>query len=66
MVQLVFLDPDRVIAQDLDHSQLEDRYYCFGKVKKYIMTVRFTYRENIIRTIDPTDHLVEFFLHRFF
>jgi len=27
------------------------RYYCFGKVGDGILTVRFTYRNNVIRII---------------
>lgn len=46
-----FLDPERVIAEDEQHSQDEMRYYCFGKVDKSIMTVRFTYRGNRVRII---------------
>jgi len=49
--QLAFTDPHRVIAEDLGHSQNEKRYYCFGKVENGIMTVRFTYRDKIIRII---------------
>lgn len=49
--QHAFVDPNRIIAEDLDHSQEEKRYYCFGKVKSGVMTVRFTYRGNIIRII---------------
>ncbi len=49
--QYAFVDPDRVIAEDLDHSQAEKRYYCFGNVENGIMTVRFTYRGNVIRII---------------
>ena len=30
--QYAFADPNRVIAEDLSHSQSEKRYYCFGKV----------------------------------
>jgi uncharacterized DUF497 family protein len=33
----------------VNHSQPEKRYYCFGKVEGKILTVRFTYRNNIIR-----------------
>jgi uncharacterized DUF497 family protein len=47
--QRAFLDPNRVIAEDLEHSQDEVRYYCFGEVDGMIMTVRFTYRQQIIR-----------------
>ena len=49
LAQYAFADPDRVIAEDLDHSDKEKRYYCFGKVDDGIITVRFTYRKNIIR-----------------
>lgn len=47
--QLAFLDPFRIILEDLEHSYIEQRYYCFGKVNNRIMTVRFTYRENKVR-----------------
>ncbi len=47
--QYAFADPDRIILEDLSHSQLEKRYYCIGKVGGGILTVRFTYRENKIR-----------------
>jgi uncharacterized DUF497 family protein len=47
--QQAFLDPHRVIAQDLEHSKDEIRYYCFGKVEGMVMTVRFTYRNQKIR-----------------
>ncbi len=49
--QNVFLDPKRVIAEDMEHSHSEKRYYCFGQVDGGIMTVRFTYRSNKIRII---------------
>ena len=49
--QSAFLDPKRVIAEDVEHSHNEKRYYCFGKVGEGIMTVRFTYRTNQIRII---------------
>ena len=49
IAQYVFADPDRVIAEDLSHSDKEKRYYCFGKVNDGVITVRFTYRKNIIR-----------------
>lgn len=47
--QFAFADPDRVIAEDLSHSSGEQRYYCFGWVDGGVMTVRFTYREDVIR-----------------
>lgn len=49
--QFAFADPKRVIAQDLAHSQSEQRFYCFGQVGDGIMTVRFTYRNDSIRII---------------
>ena len=51
--QHAFLDRNRVIAKDLNHSNDEDRYFCFGKDRegKGILTVRFTYRNQRIRII---------------
>jgi uncharacterized protein len=49
--QYAFIDPKRVIAEDISHSKKEKRYYCFGKVKGCILTVRFTHRSNSIRII---------------
>ena len=51
LAQLAFLDDNRVILEDLEHSNGEKRYYCLGKVASGIMTVRFTHRENKIRII---------------
>ena len=47
--QRAFLDPRRVIAEDIEHSNDEDRFYCIGRVDDGIMTVRFTYRDKVIR-----------------
>ena len=47
--QLAFADRRRVIAEDLSHSRREKRYYCFGSVGEGILTVRFTYRGEVIR-----------------
>ena len=47
--QKAFLDPNRIIAEDLEHSKTEKRYYCFGNVEGEIMTVRFVYKDQIIR-----------------
>jgi len=49
--QYAFADLQRVIAEDLSHSAKEKRYYCFGVVGGGVLTVRFTYRENVIRII---------------
>jgi uncharacterized protein len=51
VAQYAFADPQRKIAEDLEHSGEEKRYYCFGRVGEGIMTVRFTYRANRIRII---------------
>ena len=47
--QQAFFDPHRVIAEDINHSTEENRYYCMGCVGGGILTVRFTYRGNVIR-----------------
>ena len=47
--QYAFVDPNRVILEDLTHNQDEKRYYCIGKINDGILTVRFTYRGDIIR-----------------
>lgn len=39
----------RVIAEDLSHSDNERRYFCFGMVDGEVVTVRFTYRDKVIR-----------------
>lgn len=49
--QYAFNDEKRIIAKDMDHSSTEERFYCFGKINNNIVTVRFTYRNNIIRII---------------
>jgi uncharacterized protein len=49
LAQHAFLDPLRVIAEDLDHGGGELRYFCFGQVEGSVMTVRFTWRNRKIR-----------------
>jgi len=49
VAQHAFLDPDRIIVEDISHSQDEDRFYCIGRVGDGVMTVRFTYRRHVIR-----------------
>ena len=49
--QLAFVDPQRVIARDVAHSQAEPRFYCFGRLGKDVLSVRFTYRDKVIRII---------------
>jgi uncharacterized protein len=49
IAQHVFLDPRRVVVEDASHSSEEDRFYCIGEVGGGILTVRFTYRGDVIR-----------------
>jgi len=49
LAQLAFLDNQRIILKDLEHSSDEERFYCLGKVSEGILTVRFTYRSKKIR-----------------
>lgn len=43
LAQYAFADPNRVIAEDVSHSQNGKRYNCFGKIGDRIVTARFTY-----------------------
>ena len=47
--QHAFLDPHRIIAEDIAHSSEESRFYCIGRVDDSVLTVRFTYRGDVIR-----------------
>ncbi len=49
IAQMAFADPNRLILIDLEHSEDEQRFYCLGRVGEGIITVRFTYRNNVIR-----------------
>lgn len=49
--QYAFTDPRRVILHDEGHSQDEARFYCLGRVADGILTVRFTYRRQVIRIL---------------
>jgi uncharacterized DUF497 family protein len=51
LAQEAFFDPQRVIARDLAHSKSEERFYCFGSAGGGILTVRSTYRDEVIRII---------------
>jgi uncharacterized DUF497 family protein len=51
LAQLAFLDHQRIILEDLEHSADENRYYCLGKVTDGILTARFTFRKSKIRII---------------
>ena len=47
--QKAFKDPFRIINEDKKHSFTEPRYFCIGKIKNDIITVRFTIRNDNIR-----------------
>ncbi|MBA5686872.1 BrnT family toxin [Rugamonas apoptosis] len=49
LAQYAFADPHRVLAEDMTHSVDEKRHFCFGEVEGGILTVRFTYRNGVIR-----------------
>ena len=49
IARYAFTDPQRVIAVDTRHSVGEPRYFCFGAVLGGMLTVRFTYRFDVIR-----------------
>lgn len=49
LAQFAFADPDRVILEDLGHSDDEQRFFCLGKVAEGVLTVRFTLRDKTIR-----------------
>ncbi|WP_047553847.1 BrnT family toxin [Methylotenera sp. G11] len=51
IAQYAFADPNRVIAKDITHSKTEERFYCFGEVEGGVLTVRFAYRDSVIRII---------------
>ena len=49
LAQYAFAAARRVVLEDEDHSANERRFYCLGRVGDGILTVRFTYRDNVIR-----------------
>jgi len=57
--QDAFSDPNKRLITDLEHSQVEERWFCLGKITvirngelfEGIVTVRFTYRNKKIRII---------------
>ncbi len=46
-----FEDSDRLVLADTKHSELEERFYCIGKVNDRILTVRFVKIPDRIRII---------------
>lgn len=49
--QFAFSDKQRLILADPKHSKHEKRYFCIAKIKKGVVTVRFTFRKKKIRII---------------
>ncbi len=49
LAQYAFFDQRRIIAEDTNHSGREERFYCIGHVGEGVITVRFTYRNHVIR-----------------
>lgn len=47
--QAVFSDPKVILSEDLDHGDMEDRYFAYGSIPGGICTVRFTVRGKRIR-----------------
>lgn len=44
-----FADPKRLITVDELHGEKEERFFCIGIVGKKICTVRFVYRDGLVR-----------------
>ncbi len=44
-----FSDPKRLIAIDEAHSKQEERYFCIGMAGGKVCTVRFVYRDGLVR-----------------
>lgn len=49
--KIAFADTQRLIVEDAAHSQREQRFFCIGRVSEGIVTVRFTWRDGVIRII---------------
>jgi uncharacterized DUF497 family protein len=49
--QRAFADERCVIGENLKHSENEARYFCFGRIDRGVLTVRFTWRAGVIRII---------------
>jgi uncharacterized DUF497 family protein len=47
--QHAFFDENRLIIKDEKHSATEERWFCIGRVEDRVITVRFAYRNNVIR-----------------
>lgn len=51
LARAVFDDPRLVLAEDLEHSSAEPRYFALGMVEGGVLTVRFTVRGDRVRII---------------
>jgi uncharacterized DUF497 family protein len=51
LARAVFDDPRLVLAEDLEHSPAEPRYFAFGMVEGGVLTDRFTVRGGRVRVI---------------
>ncbi len=49
VAQFAFADPKRAIADYLSHGANEKPPFCFGQVEDGILTVRFVYRDDVMR-----------------
>jgi uncharacterized DUF497 family protein len=47
--QRAFADPYCVLAEDTAHGKEENRLFCFGRVDGNVLTVRFLWRNGVIR-----------------
>lgn len=47
--QRALADPRCILALDIPHSIEEERYYCFGRIDRGVLTVRFTLRSGVVR-----------------
>ena len=46
-----FTDPLRVVTEDEAHTENEPRFFCIGRARRGILTVRYTRRPDAIRII---------------
>ena len=51
----VFKDPRRIVLDDAKHSAQERRYFCIGRVRGRVLTVRFLYLGEDIRIIGAAE-----------
>lgn len=49
--QEAFLDSERILLEDITHSESEPRLFCIGRTEHGILTVRYTRRIGQIRII---------------